>query len=75
MMKRDSEIPQLQQDDQEYSSHLQNEKKDISLQLEQLNAELKKKQAAYEQHPATQADFMSQEGDQQSLIKELREKT
>ena len=56
---------------QEDSSHLQNEKKEISIQLEQLNAELKKKQAAFEAIPQTQAEPMSQDGS----LKELREKT
>ena len=50
---------------------MQNEKKEISIQLEQLNAELKKKQAAFEAIPQTQVEPMSQDGS----LKELREKT
>jgi hypothetical protein len=43
LMVPEGEQGMLRQDDGEYSSHLQNEKKEISLQIEQLNAELKKK--------------------------------
>jgi len=52
-------------------SNLQNEKKDISLELQKLNADLRHKQAAFDALPQTQSDPMSQDGS----LKDLRQKT